>query len=202
MASAVPCSGPMPRKHPRPDADVDRLAAQLRGRWVPANGIEPWLRRNVARLRRMVRDEGWSWADIGRAMTLAGITYGGGRPWTGRLLTVKVAQVREQLRRREAARTAHERLAPASPGGVRSAVSLSRPGRSEHREPAMPAGEPEFRVARLPAGVVLPSAVTPSAPTVSVQHRRDPDAVIAELLARPKLGAVPMPSIPEPEEDV
>src|SRR3954451_17882758 len=79
----------MPRKHPRPDAHVERLAALFRTRWVPADGIAPWLRKNLPRLRRIVDDEGWSWDDLGRALTLAGITYAGwammkaarGRPW-------------------------------------------------------------------------------------------------------------------------
>lgn len=82
----------MPRKVARPDADVERLAAELRGRWVPADGIKPWLRRNAARFQRMVRAEGWSWQDIGRALTLAGIVYSSGTPWTRKALTVKMAQ--------------------------------------------------------------------------------------------------------------
>src|SRR3954451_21868549 len=94
----------MPRKHPRPDAHVERLSALFRARRAPADGIAPWLRKNLPRLRRMIDDEGWSWADVGRALTLAGITYEGGRPWTGKVLTVKVAQAQNQLRKRAAKR--------------------------------------------------------------------------------------------------
>ena len=90
----------MPRKHPRTDADVEKLAAEFRQRWTPAHGITPWLRRMGSRLQRMVRDESWAWADIGRAMTLAGITYESGKPWTGTLLMVKAAQARKQARDR------------------------------------------------------------------------------------------------------
>ena len=90
----------MPRKIARPDVDVEQLATELRGRWVPADGIAPWLRRNASRLHRMVRNEGWSWEDIGRALTLAGIVYGSGTPWTGQHLMVKVTQARAQLRDR------------------------------------------------------------------------------------------------------
>ena len=48
----------------------------------------------------MVRDGGWSWEDIGRALTLAGIVYGSGVPWSGKVLMVKVTQARAQLRDR------------------------------------------------------------------------------------------------------
>lgn len=90
----------MPRKRPRTDADVEKLAAEFRERWTPAHGITPWLRRMGTRLQRMVREDSWAWADIGRAMTLAGITYESGRPWTGKLLMVKAAQARKQTRDR------------------------------------------------------------------------------------------------------
>jgi len=91
----------MPRRTARPDAQVARLAAELGRRWVAADGIEPWLRRQLPRLTSLAREEGWSWDDIGRAMTAAGITYATGRPWTGRQLARKAADVRAQLRTRE-----------------------------------------------------------------------------------------------------
>lgn len=96
----------MPRKRPRTDADVEKLAAEFRERWTPAHGITPWLRRMGPRLHRMVRDDSWAWADIGRALTLAGVTYESGRPWTGTLLMVKAAQARKQIRDRGARATA------------------------------------------------------------------------------------------------
>ena len=86
----------MVKKHPRPDTDIARLADTLRESWKPHLGIEPWLRRRVARFTRMVQNERWSWDDIGRAMTLAGIVYGSGKPWTGGLLSKKAALARKQ----------------------------------------------------------------------------------------------------------
>ena len=104
----------MPRKRPRTDADVEKLAAEFRERWTPAYGITPWLRRMGARLQRMVREDSWAWADIGRAMTLAGITYESGRPWTGTLLMVKAAQARKQSRDR----LTRAPVAPSAPATV------------------------------------------------------------------------------------
>jgi hypothetical protein len=88
----------MVKKAPRPDAHIARLADALRDTWVPAMGIEPWLRRRVARFTRLVQSEGWSWDDIGQAMTQAGIVYGSGKPWTGGLLSRKAARLRSQAR--------------------------------------------------------------------------------------------------------
>jgi hypothetical protein len=203
----------MPRKHPRPDAHVERLAALFRTRWVPADGIAPWLRKNLPRLRRMVDDEGWSWADLGRALTLAGITYDGGRPWTGKVLTVKVAQAQNQLRKR-AARRAGE-LPPTRPsdqpvvptarraesGSQPTAAMPSPPDRRSPTLSAEPTHEPEFQVARprTPLAAV-PPPLAPSRPVVS-RSASEVDAEIAKLLGRPRLGSIPMPAVPEPEEE-
>jgi len=203
----------MPRKHPRPDADVERLASQFRARWVPADGIAPWLRKNLPRLHRMVRDEAWSWADVGRALTLAGITYDGGRPWTGKVLTVKVAQAQNQLRKRAAKRAGV--LTPARPSDQPVVAAAWRaesgpqptaamPSPPDHLSPILsvePTSEPEFQVARprTPLAAV-PAPLAPSRPVVS-RSASEVDAEIAKLLGRPRLGSIPMPPVPEPEEE-
>jgi hypothetical protein len=104
----------MPRKAARPDTQVERLADEFRRRWVAADGIEPWLRRNIGRLARLT-ENGWSWADIGRALTAAGITYSTGRPWTGPLLARKAVQVRAQIRKRQARRRTVDPVMPRQP---------------------------------------------------------------------------------------
>jgi len=139
----------MPRKLARPDADVQKLAAELQKRWTPADGIAPWLRRNGPRLRRMVRDGGWTWADIGRAMTLAGITYGSGTPWTGALLNVKMAQARSHLRKRDAKRDGddgHARPGFRSPAASRQRAAAPVGGPAQAPVPDG-AAEPELTFA-------------------------------------------------------
>lgn len=113
----------MPRKRPRTDADVEKLAAEFRERWTPAHGITPWLRRMGSRLQRMVREDSWAWADIGRAMTLAGITYESGKPWTGTLLMVKAAQARKQSRDR----LTRAKVAASLPGAVPPLAAINGP---------------------------------------------------------------------------
>lgn len=146
----------MPRKVARPDADVERLAVELRKRWVPADGIKPWLRRNAPRLRRMVQDEGWSWQDIGRALTLAGIVYGSGIPWTGKVLTVKITQARAQTRDRAkqaAAASMSPKPAPKpGPAPIRAVPQpAAKPDLGNNGEPA-----PTFELASLAPNNFVP----------------------------------------------
>ena len=54
------------------------------------------MRRNVAKLTRLVRDQGWRWDDVGAAMTRAGISYSTGRAWTPEVLRVKASEARAQ----------------------------------------------------------------------------------------------------------
>ena len=87
-------------KPPRSDDDVRKLAAAWASKWTPADGIEPWLRRHMDEMQRMVRVERWSWRDLARSLNEAGITYAGGH-WTASLLGDKVAGLRSKQRKRE-----------------------------------------------------------------------------------------------------
>jgi len=174
----------MPRKHARPEAQVEGLAAQLRDHWTAAEGIMPWLRRRLPLLTQLHEDEGWAWADIGRAMNAAGITYETGRPWTGFLLARKVSQARAQVRARKAKRTDTVEAHPA----LRAATAVPSPVRERRtRAPLPDASEeaPTFAPASL-----APSKFVPSKPPgdgsgtskpSSTRKRVDVDEVIRRL---------------------
>jgi len=100
---------------------------------------------------------------------------------------------------------------PVSPErGVRTVGLKSAPAALAVRENGLPSDadipegepspEPEFKFATFPSW-------SPSAPrsdasaTSAVSQRQDPDEVIARLLARPRRGSIPMPDIPEPEDE-
>jgi hypothetical protein len=174
----------MPRKHARPDAQVERLAAQLRDRWTAADGIVPWLRRRLPLLTRLNQDEGWSWADIGRALDAAGITYESGRPWTGFLLARKVGQARAQVRARKAKRM-DEATAPLARRAVRAASSPVRERKARAPLPDGSEEAPGFAPASLaPSTFVPPKSPGESGGTKSpspAQKRVDVDAVIRRL---------------------
>jgi hypothetical protein len=89
-------------KPPRSDDEVRKQAATWTGKWTPADGIEPWLRRHMDEMKRMIRVDRWSWSDLARSLNEAGITYAGGQ-WTAALLGDKVAGLRWRQRKRERA---------------------------------------------------------------------------------------------------
>jgi hypothetical protein len=60
--------------------------------------------------------------------------------------------------------------------------------------------EPEFKFATIPSWSP-PAPRSDAARTPAVSLRQDPDEVVARLLARPKRGIIPMPAIPEPEDE-
>jgi len=93
-------------KPPRSDDEVRKLAATWAGKWTPADGIEPWLRRHMDEMKRMIRVDRWSWSDLARSLNEAGITYAGGQ-WTATLLGDKVATLRWRQRKRERAAAPH-----------------------------------------------------------------------------------------------
>jgi hypothetical protein len=111
------------RDHSR--SDIETLAQKFRECWNTGELIRPWLRRHGEELRTLVRDEDWAWKNIGKALSLAGIAFKTGNPWTG-----------ENLRRSVALA-----LKPRK-GRGRPAAKAAMPPKPETK------AEPEFRVIR------------------------------------------------------
>ena len=65
------------------EAEIEALAARFREDWTDGQLVRPWLRRHSEELWALVRDDDWAWANIGKAMTLAGIAFKTGNAWTG-----------------------------------------------------------------------------------------------------------------------
>jgi hypothetical protein len=135
--------------------EIEELAQSFRETWGEGQIIRSWLRSHSEELRKLVREEDWSWANIGKALSAAGIQYNTGKGWTGENVrrAVDLATKPKQSRQgtSQAAVTAP---VPATPVGV--PVSVPPPV-------ARPAGEPEFRViARRPGSGARPSAPGPT----------------------------------------
>ncbi len=135
-------------------------------------GIEPWLRRRVTRFTRLVQSEGWSWDDIGRAMTQAGIVYASGNAWTGALLARKAGRLRNQLRQqRREADAAQPLPAPLSPVPI-SVAAVLRPEMIEGKQAAdaevyfapvsLPQRQGAVQQDPMPAVAVRPAPIAPS----------------------------------------
>lgn len=105
----------------------------------------------------MVRNESWSWEDIGRALTLAGIVYGSGAPWTGQHLMVKVTQARSQLRNR--ARKAAAATAAAQPAAKPALAAVRAVAQPAAKSDPANEGEPAptFGLASLARNEFVPS---------------------------------------------
>jgi len=148
-------------KPPRSDDEVRRLAAAWASKWTPADGIEPWLRRHMDEMRRMIRVDRWSWSDLARSLNEAGITYAGGQ-WTAALLGDKVATLRWRQRKREQVAAPHHafpveflREALGNLGSIQQLVINVQ---------ATPSGQITATLAGLPAAVPTPPAPPVAAP--------------------------------------
>lgn len=86
-----------PPKRVRSVAELEELAAKLGADWYDGDNVMTWIRRhegNARELSKLVKD-GWSWADVGRALALAGITYAKGTPITAKTLSRKAWDARK-----------------------------------------------------------------------------------------------------------
>ena len=129
------------------EADVETLAKKFRQDWSEGEVIRSWLRRHGEELRNLVRKEDWSWENIGKALSLAGIQFKTGKGWTGENVrrAVDLAMKPKKVR----AGKSSEPLAPTAP----PAESLS-PSPLSASPPTRPAGEPEFRIIQRGPGSV------------------------------------------------
>jgi hypothetical protein len=132
-------------------AEIEELAKSLRETWSKGQIIRSWLRRHSEELRKLVREEDWSWTNIGKALSAAGIQYNTGKGWTGENVrrAVDLATKPKQPRAGKL-QVAVAAPVPASPRGVPASVPPPV---------ARPAGEPEFRViTRRPGSAARDSA--------------------------------------------
>ena len=161
-----------------------------------------FMRQNHDELSTVFEEAPPAWGPLAERFGTMGLTDRGGKPPsanTARMTWYRARLDVKQARSRQGASTASESALAArsvngrSPVASRPVVHMATDDPADDRAP-----EPEFRMAR-PHGSVPSLTTTPKQPT-PVQ-RRDPDAAIAELLRRPRAGSIPMPDVPEPEED-
>ena len=93
-----------PEKRPRHRDELEQQSDTFGRDWRAGDRVMTWLNRHegrVGELSRLVED-GWSWADIGRAMHLAGITYRTGAPISAAILRKKASEARTAARTKSA----------------------------------------------------------------------------------------------------
>jgi hypothetical protein len=118
------------------DADIEALAEKFREDWSEGQVIRSWLRQHGEELRNLVRHEDWAWANIGKALSKAGIQFKTGNGWTGenvrRAVDLAMKPKKVRVAKLQAPTTLTPPKVPASP-------PISSP-------PPRPSGEPEFRI--------------------------------------------------------
>ena len=151
------------------DAEIAALAERFGQSWSEGQLIRPWLRAHGEELMDLVRRDDWAWVNLGRALTLAGIAYRTGKPWTGENLRRAVVLAKKPLKRAQRAQA----LRPAE----EITVETLRGQRAEQAPSPLPEPpEPEFRIIRPTAVANLP----PASPAPMPPPRR--------AVARPDLG--------------
>ena len=122
------------------DAEIEKLAEKFRESWSEGQVIRSWLRSHSADLRKLVREEDWSWTNIGRALSAAGIQFKTGKAWTGENVRRAVDLATKPRKARETTQSAVPKVA---------AVPVSVPAMPASAQAAPKApGEPEFRIIR------------------------------------------------------
>lgn len=56
-------------KRSHSQAEIEELARTFRETWSEGQVIRSWLRSHSEELRKLVREEDWSWANIGKALS-------------------------------------------------------------------------------------------------------------------------------------
>ncbi len=62
--------------------EVADLADRFRESWNEGRVLRSWLKAHAPEIQELAKNH-WSWENLGKALTAAGITYQTGTPWTG-----------------------------------------------------------------------------------------------------------------------
>lgn len=184
------------KKRRRDRGELETQARTFGTDWKVGDRVMTWLHRHEGRLNELshlVKD-GWSWADIGRAMHIAGIAYRTGAPMTDVILRKKATEARSANDAKSA--RSQEAVGPLVSDGVTTPARQQAPVRSPPVRTSPPptqapieAEEPEFK----PASFIKyprrepPETPPPQAPAIAspaLPAEIDVAAVIARFISR------------------
>jgi hypothetical protein len=126
-------------KRSRSQVEVEALSEKFREDWSEGQVIRSWLRRHGEELRNLVRQEDWTWVNIGNALSQAGIKFKTGKSWTGENLRRSVDLAMKPKKVRAPKSQAPLTVSVPELRAVSSAPVSPPP-------PPIPSGEPEFRI--------------------------------------------------------
>jgi hypothetical protein len=194
----------------KPGSQLEQVRDALRtaGKGARRSALYHWMHQNHDKLIALFEDTPPAWAVLAEAFGRMGINDREGKnpaPKTVRMTWYRVRLDVTRFRARGVGAGAADLTAAASFMSQTADPALSRateyfefdPNVTEEDEPAP---EPEFKFATIPSRS-SPTARSDVPRTPAGSLRQDPDEVIARLLTRPKRGIIPMPDIPEPEDE-
>ena len=173
-----------------------RTALQTARTGTLRSALYHWMRQNHDSLTALFEESTPAWAILAETFAGMGLNDREGKSPTPRTARMTWYRVRLDVARCRAPRGAPVPLPDVAfvPPTARLAITDQNDLIDE------PSSEPEFRFATSPGW--SPSDALPDSGRPPVATRpQNADRAIAQLLARPKRGAVPMPDIPEPEEE-
>lgn len=159
--------------------DISELATRFRAAWNEGQVLKSWLKTHGPEIQERAKTGHWSWENLGRAMTEAGITYQTGTPWTGENLRRNLLRAQQpgkrELKLLRGGRDAEPQIPdpnrPGSPlqdsGRAIDDASFEAPQASPSLSDALPSHENSVSVFRKPA----PDLRNPSAPEFEVIRR-------------------------------
>ena len=159
------------------DAEIAALAERFGQSWSEGQLIRPWLRAHGEQLMDLVRRDDWAWINLGRALTLAGIAYRTGKPWTGENLRRAVALAQKPLKRAQHAQA----LRPDDETPAEAPREM-RAGQAPLPLPEPP--EREFRVIRQVPFESRPPASAVSPRRAVARANLSPDDILAIAAGR------------------
>jgi hypothetical protein len=150
-----------PPKRRRSEAEIQDAANRFAADWVPGDSVGTWLNRHEGGARELsdLIVDGWSWADVSRALFEAGICYRTGRPIPEETLRAKAYRARQKHRPKQPAPAAPSREIPTVPMAEEKPVFAFARMVDPYRPPKETTGHKMPVSPPMPAADVTPEAI-------------------------------------------
>lgn len=162
--------------------DIAELAERFGTSWNEGRVLRSWLKAHAEEILELAKNH-WSWENLGKALTAAGITYQTGTPWTGENLrrNLKRTLVPGKRELKLLRMTSEPRPEPPPPVPT-SPVSLPLEFTAAVAPPAQ--SEPEFKLIRPRPGTGVGSATVTRLPVRPPPRQLSDEEAFALALGR------------------
>lgn len=171
----------MPKRETHTARDISDLATHFRQSWREGQVLRSWLRSHATEIRELVRDKDWSWENLGRVLSEAGVTYSTGAPWTGENLRRNLNRAELPGKREiKLQRMSAPEPEPPSPAAPIAGAAVLRGGIGDTQK----SPTPEFQLIRRPADSGKPPVDVASLPRKQPRPRLTEAEIDAIVIGR------------------